>query len=102
MKHAMPWNGNNFSYTQQAITTTAPNAPGVYAIWGTGETNATVYVGESNDIERRLLEHRQSQGGCINGYAPTTCGFELVAANERVARQNTLIAELTPHCNQLS
>ncbi len=93
----MPWYGNNFPYTAQAIGTNALNASGVYAIW---HAKATVYVGESNDLQRRLLEHRNAQGTCINNQAPTACGCEFVDANRRVALQDQLIAELTPVCNQ--
>ncbi len=97
----MAWQGNSFSYDAQSILANAPNASGVYAIWGTGDTSATVYVGESNDVARRLLEHRNDQGTCINNANPTTWGVELVDSNQRVARQNTLIGELKPSCNQM-
>ena len=93
----MAWQGNDFAYIALTIIASAPNASGVYAIW---RTNATIYVGESNDLARRLLEHRNAQGTCINNANPTRCGFELVGANQRVARQNDLIGELNPICNQ--
>ncbi len=94
----MPWRGSNFSFTENAILTNAPNNSGVYAIWGTQGSNGTVYIGESNDVQRRLLEHRRATGTCIAGYAPTTCGVELVPSNQRMRRQNELIAELHPYC----
>ena len=94
----MSWYGNNFPYTAPAIAMNAPNKSGVYIIWRTDET---IYVGESDDLARRLLEHQKAQGTCINNETPTTCGFELVAANTRVSRQNKLIAELNPICNQM-
>jgi len=94
----MPWYGNSFSYTAEAIALNAPNKSGVYVI---GQTDATIYVGESNDLARRLLEHEKAQGTCINNATPTRCGFELVAANTRESRQDKLIAELKPICNQM-
>ncbi len=94
----MPWYGNSFPYTAEAIALNAPNKSGVYVI---SQTNATIYVGESNDLARRLLEHQKAQDTCINNATPTRCGFELVAANTRVSRQDKLIAELKPICNQM-
>ncbi len=94
----MPWFGNNFPYTAEAIALNAPNKSGVYVI---GQTNATIYVGESNDLARRLLEHQKAQDTCINNLTPKSCGFELVAANSRVSREVNLIAELKPICNQM-
>ncbi len=93
----MPWFGNNFPYTAEAIALNAPNKSGVYVIC---QTNATIYVGESNDLARRLLEHQKAQDTCINTATPTMCGFELVAANTRVSRQDKLIAESNPICHQ--
>ena len=94
----MPWYGNSFPYTAEAIALNAPNKSGVYVIW---QTNTTIYVGESNDLARRLLEHQKDQDTCINNATPTRCGFELVAANTRVSRQDKLIAELKPICTQM-
>ena len=92
----MAWKGNSFPYAADAITLNAPNKSGVYAIW---RADATIYVGESNDLARRLLEHQKAQDTCINNATPTMCGFELVAANTRVSRQDKLIAESNPICN---
>ncbi len=94
----MSWYGNNFPYTAQAIAMNTPNKSGVYVVWRTG---TAIYVGESNDLARSLLAHQKAQNTCINNETPTTCGFELVAANTRVSRQNKLIAELNPICSQM-
>ena len=72
----MSWYGNDFPYTAQAIALNTPSKSGVYVIWW---TDTTIYVGESNDLARRLLAHQKAQSTCINNETPTTCGFELVA-----------------------
>lgn len=93
----MPWNGQNLSFTRTAIINSVPNLSGVYAIW---RQNEWIYVGETNDLQRRLLEHLDGDNRCITGRAPTNCGFELVSSAQRVQRQNALILELSPTCNQ--
>lgn len=97
----MPWTGNSFPFTEAGITANAPTRSGVYMIWGTGGTNSVVYVGETNDLQRRLLEHRRETNTCIARQNPATCGFELVESVQRVQRQNQLIQEFRPTCNQM-
>ena len=99
IEEAVPWNGNETAYTDEGLLG-VPQVSGVYAIW---TANAWIYVGESGDVGRRLLEHatgQSEQSQCINRQDPTGCGYEVVAANRRVARQNELIAELRPVCNR--
>jgi excinuclease UvrABC nuclease subunit len=95
----MPWNGTNgFYYTEPSITANAPAASGVYAIYRQGHW---IYIGESGSIRDRLLEHiRRQENQCIVQSNPTHFAYELVAAAYRVQRQNELIAELHPSCNQ--
>jgi predicted GIY-YIG superfamily endonuclease len=73
----------------------APSASGVYAIYN---SQRWIYVGESNDIQRRLGEHFAAQGTCIKDHAPAAFQYELVAAAQRVARQDALIVALNPAC----
>jgi hypothetical protein len=94
-----PWAGTQvWPFTKDGILANTPNASGVYALW-TGET--WVYVGESNDILRRLLELFGNPGPCIAKYVALVFGYELVPTEaQRVARQDQLIRELVPTCNQ--
>lgn len=85
-----------FSFNEAGITGNAPNASGVYALYNTG----WVYFGESNDIQRRLLEHLRNPGILVALAAPTGFVFELVPAQLRVGRQNELIRLYPPLCNQ--
>ena len=95
----MPWAGTQvFPFTKNGILANTPNASGVYALW-TGET--WVYIGESNDILRRLVELVGSPRPCFAKYVRLVFGYELVPTEaRRVARQGQLIRELVPACNQ--
>ena len=95
----MPWAGTQvWPFTKHGILANTPNASGVYALW-TGET--WVFIGESNDILRRLLELFVSPRPCLAKYVRLVFGYELVSTEaQRVARQDQLIRELVPACNQ--
>ena len=86
-----------YTFDPPSIVAHAPHASGVYALY---HPRRWVYVGESNDIQRRLLEHFQEVGTCIKLQGATGFQFETVMADTRVPRQNHLIATLTPVCNQ--
>jgi hypothetical protein len=63
---AVPWAGTQvWPFTKNGILANTPNASGVYALW-TGET--LVYIGESNDILRRLFDLFGSPRPCIAKY----------------------------------
>ena len=95
----MPWAGTQvWPCTKNGILANTLNASGVYALW-TGET--WVCIGESNDILRRLLELFVSPRPCLAKYVRLVFGYELVPTEaQRVARQDQLIRELVPACNQ--
>ena len=97
----MPWNNqNSYAYNRPSILQNAPNASGVYALF---TRNEWVYIGESGDIQARLLEHLrtdQQENPCIVRYNPAHFSYELWPANQRVQRQNQLIVELRSVCNQ--
>jgi excinuclease UvrABC nuclease subunit len=94
----MPWNGSTrFDFTEASILAYAPRSSGVYALFNEGQW---IYIGEGQDIEARLLDHRRnSHNPCVNRYSPAYFAFEAVAAAQRVARQDQLILELRPLCN---
>jgi len=86
-----------YTFSDASVRQNAPNRSGVYGLYTAGKW---IYVGESNDIQRRLLEHLSETGTCIKRWAPTGFLYELVDVASRVARQNTLIRELDPECNR--
>jgi hypothetical protein len=95
----MPWAGTQlWPFTKNGILANTPNASGVYALW-TGDT--VVYIGESNDMLRQLLELFSSQRPCIVKYMRLVFGYELVPTEtQRLARHDRLIRELVPACSQ--
>lgn len=89
------------AFTRASILANAPNASGVYALY---DSNGYIYIGEGKDIQGRLIDHLNGDNACITRRQPTSFAFDLVAANQRVARQDALIAELgtmaPAGCNQ--
>jgi len=97
----MPFGSNepSFQWTHQSILSYAPTASGVYAI---SNAQKWIYIGESGDIQARLLEHLNGDNACITRNAPTGFQFEVLSPSQRLARQDQLIVALVPVpvCNQ--
>ena len=94
----MPWNNTNpFAYHSVGMITGAPAASGVYGIYNAQQW---IYIGESQNIQARLLQHLNGDNPCIARLNPTSFMFELSPDNQRVARQNQLILEFPTACNQ--
>ncbi len=95
----MPWgNPNSYHFNAVSIIASVPAQSGVYALYN---ANQWIYIGESEDIRARLLQHVNGDNDCITRWAPPSISFELVPTQAgRVARQNQLILELRPACNQ--
>lgn len=89
-----------FNFHLLSILANAPHESGVYAIFNAQQW---IYVGESGDLQARLLEHLNGSDTTaisIKSHNPTGFLFELVPAVARLGRQNQLISELRPVCNQ--
>jgi predicted GIY-YIG superfamily endonuclease len=71
----------------------APASSGVY---GLSNAREWIYVGETGDIQGRLLDHLERMSDFLADALPTGFSFELCAAHERAARQRHLILELRP------
>ncbi len=94
----MPWaNRNGYWFNVLSVNTNAPLQSGVYGLF---KAQQWIYIGESQDIRARLLQHLNGDNSCINREAPTEFSYELVPAGQRGARQNFLIRELDPVCNR--
>ncbi|MBR6680497.1 MAG: GIY-YIG nuclease family protein [Clostridia bacterium] len=66
----------------------------IYSIYIlSNKTNTTVYIGFTNDLQRRILEHRQGQG---NGFTKRYHVYKLVYfeeysnVNDAIAREKQL------------
>jgi len=85
-------------FNEKDIRSMVPTGSGVYGIYG---STGLLYIGETNNIERRLLEHLNESGTCIKRGNTTDCTWEEVPNDQRrVFRQDALILALTPSCNK--
>ncbi len=93
----MPWQSPSwFPYDVLSVVASAPRRSGVYAI---RNKDTWIYIGEAHDIQVRLLQHLNGDVPDIALKRPSEFSFELVAARDRVERQDALIGELKPVCN---
>ena len=93
----MPWQNNGgWTLNEASVKASAPAQSGVYALY---TSQKWVYIGESQDIRNRLLEHLRDDR--IMRHGPTSFSYELHPASSRVARQDALIAELNPSANRM-
>ena len=88
---------DGYAWTRASILANVPRASGVYVIYN---AQTWIYVGESGDIQARLLQHFDGDNACITRHVPTGFQFELAVTTQRVARQDHWIAQLGPACNQ--
>ena len=90
------WHG----FTVEAIEAYAPRAPGIYRI---DNMPSAIYVGESESIRERLLEHcrRQSvQSDCIYKRGPKFFLYNIVWDRKtRLITEALWRARLNPPCN---
>lgn len=94
----MPWSSpHRHPFTEASIRANAPSGSGVYMVY---DSQRWIYIGESGDIQARLLQHVRGDNECITRMKPTMFSYELVAAHQRVAHQNELVLELRPVCNE--
>jgi predicted GIY-YIG superfamily endonuclease len=92
----VPWAAKQLPWSVSEILFQVPATSGAYVIW---RHEVPVYVGETDDLMRRLLEHFKGNNECITREHPTSFGFEVLGAASRVARQAALVTELRPICN---
>ncbi len=95
----MPFADGPYIFSFANIAGWPPTAPGVYGISGTVQM---IYVGQSEDIQGRLLQHFNDKSHCIWEYGPYAFHFEKVLGGEdaRRKREDELIAEYDPPCNE--
>jgi hypothetical protein len=82
-----------FGFTAAGQT---PEGPGVYTIFSRSHW---IYVGESDNIRRSLLDHLNGSAPSLDGYGPLSFSFEPMAGGDRSARWRTLVTDLKPACN---
>lgn len=80
------------NFNAAEIRRETPASSGVY---GLSNAREWIYVGETDNIQGRLLEHLATDGFRTQG-SPTGFSFELCAPQDRLARQSRLVLELHP------
>ena len=85
-----------FQYNRFSILASAPRGSGVYALF---TPQQWIYVGESVNIQARLLRHLNGDHACITRLAPTGFQYERWPKSRRLARLAELIRALHPACN---
>jgi len=82
-------------FTRQNIESLNVNQSGVYGLLKTG---VYIYIGKG-DIRQRLLDHFNGDNPCISRHQPTHWVGEVVTGDPS-SREETLIMEINPVCNQ--
>ncbi len=85
-----------YIYDQATVAAVAPRMSGVYGICNAG---TWIYVGEADDIRRRMLEHVGGDNWRIAQEVPTVWAYEEMGAFARMVRQQNLITALDPVAN---
>ena len=94
------------SYTEANVRKYAPTSGGVYRlIYKSKEKHPVFYVGKSDNLERRLLEHLSPSepDACIKRHLRDyDCFFRFIeasSASERDRIEKEQIKEYSPSCN---
>lgn len=85
--------------TLQGIRTYAPQAPGLYGISNAREW---IYIGNSGNIQRALLDYIQDPGNALMKEQPQRFVFEVCDEAHWVARHDRLVLEYKPALNRYS
>ena len=86
-----------FSLNRTSVSRNAPEESGVYGLSVPGKW---IYIGQSFNIRRALLEYLSGQKPYVLQWQPRQFTFELLPFKERVARQKELVARYQPVCNR--
>lgn len=82
-------------FNRESVLANAPQRSGVYGLFSA----LWVYIGETDDIRSKLLEHLAEREGCIAHYQPSGFAFELLEPEQCGARQAELSRVLQPLCS---
>jgi excinuclease UvrABC nuclease subunit len=85
-----------YPWSRDSVVENAPRRAGVYGLYSA----LWIYVGEAEDVRKRLMEHCNGDNSCITKCAPNHFVFELIdnrTARERRCRE--LVRQHGPLCN---
>ena len=91
----------SYPFMEGWVKANAPASSGIYVLFSTpGFTWEVIYVGDSDNVRERLLEHLRGDNPCIAEKNPTSFIAEEVPAERRAERRDILIGEYDPLCNK--
>jgi hypothetical protein len=85
------------AFSNASVLAHAPAASGVYGISNGAEW---IYIGETDNIRQRLLEHLAENTTQLKARMPTGFTYELCAPVARTGRQDRLVMQYEPVCNR--
>lgn len=85
------------AFSNVSVRAHAPTASGVYGISNGREW---IYIGETDNIQARLLEHLAESSSHLKACVPTGFTYELCERNARPGRQDRLVMQYEPVCNR--
>jgi predicted GIY-YIG superfamily endonuclease len=89
-----------FAFDTAEIEDNAPAAPGVYVLCD--PSGYYLYVGQTDNIRTRLLEHLNDPRDCSKAHGATLFAFELHTDEDaRIERRSQLVDAYAPVCNQM-
>jgi predicted GIY-YIG superfamily endonuclease len=75
------------------------SVPAVYGIMNS--KRQMIYIGQSEDLKRRMAEHQADTKHCMHRYGPALVLAEVIQVEAtRLARERQLVLEYAPPCNQ--
>jgi len=89
--------GSARSFTVESVRKNAPEVSGVYGIANAREW---IFIGETSNIQARLMEHLKESDTDLANRRPTGFAFERCSPVERIYRQNALVRQFEPFCNR--
>jgi len=84
------------------IASVQRDAPACSGIYGLSDAREWIYIGETANVQGRLMELLQSttSSAFLRGRMPTGFSFEICHPNSRFARQDRLVHEFEPVINR--
>lgn len=83
-------------------TSIRANAPARSGLYGISNAQEWIYIGETDNIQARLLDHLRETNTQLMKRRPTGFVFEVCGPAGRPARQGRLVLEYEPSCNRNS
>ena len=76
------------------------HAPSVSGVYGISNAREWIFIGQSDNIQRQLLDHLQEDGTFLKGRLPTGFVYEMCDDGVRAGRVDRLVQEYGPAANE--